>query len=39
VPVYFGKEEVVQTQKFHLRDIIRKVVKQLPQLFNDRLQK
>ncbi len=39
VPVYFGKEQVVEPKKFHLRDIIRKVVKQLPALFRERLAK
>jgi hypothetical protein len=38
-PVYFGKEEVIEPQKFHLRDIIRKVVKQMPQMFKERMAK
>lgn len=38
-PLVISVKQVIEPQKFHLRDIIRKVVKRLPELFKERLSK
>ncbi len=38
-PLLISVKQVIEPQKFHLRDIIRKVVKRLPELFKERLAK
>jgi len=35
-PKYFGKEQVVEPKKFHLREIAREVAKELPGYFKER---
>jgi len=34
-PVYFGKEEVTEPKKFHIRDIVRDVAKKFGQFFTE----